>query len=339
MVDKRIKYFLYFLMIISLFLSIKNRVNAAELATSDFPRYSVSTGSNSSSVIDNIGNHFTNKGSGTIMFTFVNHPGISGPSLYSVRAIASDGVAMPCDLGTASYFRDSGTENVIYTAKCLVNLSNKSLNRFQFQFNSTGQIIYYGTSMQFNANDYSAYISSINHYSALMTDSIQSIQGLVNQINTNIATNNINMINAINNQTNQQHQDSQNTQQKIEDVNNTIKDSSVDTSNANNTFDSLNSNMASNSTISDLLLMPITLLQKILNAMSGTCSAINTGQLLGQDFVLPCISIPDLIGSALWSVIDVIGSGALAYAIGKKFVMIFNSFTNLKEGGLESAYD
>ena len=317
MVDKRLKYILYFLMIISLFLSIKNRVNASEITQAvkyvNGQTKSVAIGNgtyagisikyNTSAITDSPEkiSYYINNNDHT------NYKYVSG--FLRIEEPSNAPIIRPIILymGSDCVVNDSiGGNTYLIGWTCENNGSGwlDILNQFPYGITSIYVSRYPTYSQSLNtSNDYTTAINTISNNSQNTANNTYYIK------------------------------------EGITDTNNTLKDSNVDTSNADSTFSNLNSNMASNGTISSLLLMPITLLQKILNAMSGTCSAINTGQLLGEDFILPCISIPDLIGSGLWSVIDVIGSGALAYAIGKKFIKIFNQFTNLKEGGLESAYD
>lgn len=96
----------------------------------------------------------------------------------------------------------------------------------------------------------------------------------------------------------------QNTQ-AVQETNNTIKDSNVDTDSASSSFSDLESQMASNGTISSLLTMPITLLQKLLSGLSGNCSAYPI-EIFGYNMTFECIQPTQYIGSTLWNIIDVV---------------------------------
>lgn len=123
------------------------------------------------------------------------------------------------------------------------------------------------------------------------------------------------------------------TKNAIEDTNNTLKDDSIDNNNTSSTLEDLSEDLPTNSVISDLLLLPVRLFQSILNSINGSCSPFNLGSLYGSDLSLPCINIENLIGSTLWSVIDILFCGAFVLIIRKKFVDIFESLTELKNGG------
>ena len=129
------------------------------------------------------------------------------------------------------------------------------------------------------------------------------------------------------------------TSQKLDDLNDTMKDESApsnsDVSSKASEWASLN---ASDTPISVMLLMPITLLNAYSNGLNGTCSPYNLGNLYGTDLILPCINISNYIGATLWNVIDVLFSGLMIYAMGKKFVRIFNDFTNLRDNQVDELY-
>jgi hypothetical protein len=127
-------------------------------------------------------------------------------------------------------------------------------------------------------------------------------------------------------------------QQQIEAQNKTndiLSDDNVDSSNATNTLTNLSNSTASNSVISDLLLLPVRLFQNIVNSINGSCSPFNLGSLYNSTLVLPCINMSNLIGSTLWSVIDILFCGSFILVIRKKFVDIFENLSELKNGGNE----
>lgn len=123
------------------------------------------------------------------------------------------------------------------------------------------------------------------------------------------------------------------TKKAIEDTNDTLKDDSIDDNNTSSTLEDLSEDLPTNSVISDLLLLPVRLFQSILNSINGSCSSFNLGSLYGSDLTLPCINIENLIGSNLWSVIDILFCGAFILIIRKKFVDIFHNLTDLRNGG------
>lgn len=123
------------------------------------------------------------------------------------------------------------------------------------------------------------------------------------------------------------------TNEELKKTNDTLNDDTIDDSNTTDTLDDLSKNLPSNSVISDLLLLPVSLFQNIVNSINGTCSAFNLGSLYGSNLTLPCINIENLIGSSLWSVIDILFCGAFILVIRKKFVDIFHNLTDLRNGG------
>ena len=126
----------------------------------------------------------------------------------------------------------------------------------------------------------------------------------------------------------------------VDNVNNSLNNLNGNITNSNvsvddSDFNNMNSNIATNSVISDLLLLPVTLFQSILNSVNGTCSSFTLGRLFGTNLTMPCINVQSYLGSALYSVIDVLISGFFILSIRKKFVDIFNHITSLKDGGNE----
>lgn len=121
-----------------------------------------------------------------------------------------------------------------------------------------------------------------------------------------------------------------------EEILDSITDDDIDSSFQNQTMNDINSQMASNNVISDLLLLPVRMYQSILNSLgSNSCVAYNLGSLYGTNLQLPCIQVQNYIGSELWTTIDLIFCGMFILVIRKKFVDIFNNMTNLKNGGNE----
>lgn len=128
----------------------------------------------------------------------------------------------------------------------------------------------------------------------------------------------------------------QNTQDIIDsqnNINNSINDSTTDA--PNNDVNSMNSKVASNNSITQLLTLPITLFQNVLNNINGSCSSYNLGALYGHNLTLPCINLGSILGSTLWGVIDVLISGLFILSFRKKMVDIFNHMSSLNDRGNE----
>lgn len=122
------------------------------------------------------------------------------------------------------------------------------------------------------------------------------------------------------------------------DINSSINDSNIDTNQTSSDTTSWSNMNTSNSTITNLLTLPIQLLQAYTNGMSGTCSSFTLGTLFGTTITLPCIDIGNLIGSGLWTTIDILFSGFMIFAIAKKLIKIFNDFTNLRSNQVDELY-
>lgn len=127
----------------------------------------------------------------------------------------------------------------------------------------------------------------------------------------------------------------QQTTQAVQDQTNTIKDDSIDESGTSSSINDLSNNNASNGTISSLLTLPITLYERVLNSISGSCSTWNLGSLFNHNLVLPCIDLADLLGSTLYGIIDILISGLFILGFRKKMVDIFNHMTTLNDRGNE----
>lgn len=131
----------------------------------------------------------------------------------------------------------------------------------------------------------------------------------------------------------------QQTTNAINGVNDSINNDTVSPNSENSsTAQSWASQSASDSVVSDMVLMPITLLNAFSSGFNGSCQAYNLGSLYGTNLTLPCINISNYLGATLWGIIDVLMSGFLIYGIGKKFVRVFNDFTNLKDSQVDELY-
>lgn len=92
--------------------------------------------------------------------------------------------------------------------------------------------------------------------------------------------------------------------------------------------------MADDTPISDLVLMPINYMNKMINAFSNQCMTYNIDfGILGTDYVLhfPCIRVEDWVGSSAWHIIDMLVCFFMIYEIGMLAVTIFNDFTSLRD--------
>lgn len=128
------------------------------------------------------------------------------------------------------------------------------------------------------------------------------------------------------------------TNQSINNVNDSINNDEIDNNSTSSTTSQWNSKNASDTAISDFLLMPIHLIQAYLNGMNSSCTPFNLGTLFNHELILPCINIGGLLGDAIWVIIDILFSGFMILALGKRFVKIFNDFTNLRDNQIDEIY-
>lgn len=126
------------------------------------------------------------------------------------------------------------------------------------------------------------------------------------------------------------------TNSKLDEMNDTLTNSNID--GADSSASEWADKSLSDNVVADMVTMPITLLQAYLNGFNGTCKTFNLGSLMGSDLSLPCINLQNYFGATLWSVIDILFSGFMIFALGKKFVKIFNDFTNLKDTQVNELY-
>lgn len=119
-------------------------------------------------------------------------------------------------------------------------------------------------------------------------------------------------------------------------VNDSLNDDSIDEENAEQAVEDLDTMISSNSNVSDLITMPITMFQTLVNSLdSRSCSSISLGSLYGHNLTLPCIRPSTYLGSGIVNTIDLILCGLFALVIRKKVVDIFNNITSLKDRGNE----
>lgn len=83
--------------------------------------------------------------------------------------------------------------------------------------------------------------------------------------------------------------------------------------------------------VSDIVTMPLTLLNAYMDGMSSTCSPINLGTLYGASITLPCIDISNKLGSNLWGTIDGLMSIFMIYNIAMLILSMYNKLTELED--------
>lgn len=171
------------------------------------------------------GNVFVNQGNGTIIWSLLlhyegaNNDGV-GP-ITQVR-IGNNVEQFVCDIGSPTWYYDSGKEMIFMTLKCPVTLANgRGINNFSIDA-YTGfarGIIYPGAIMSFtsNTNEADTIVNAINTSTTAIINADTSNTGnLANAITQNTT----NLIYAITGQSNQAHQDAQQIQNNIENIEN-----------------------------------------------------------------------------------------------------------------------
>lgn len=121
--------------------------------------------------------------------------------------------------------------------------------------------------------------------------------------------------------------------QVLNDSVNNLNDTLNDTSqpNTNQDISDMEDMVASDTPISDLITMPLTLINAYINGVNSTCSPVNLGNLYGSDLILPCINLEQRFGSNLWGIIDAFFSLFMCYNIGMLFVSAFDGLTSLRD--------
>ena len=115
----------------------------------------------------------------------------------------------------------------------------------------------------------------------------------------------------------------------INNLNDTLNDTSQP--NTNQDINDMDNMVASDTPISDLITMPLTLVNAYINGINSSCSSVNLGNLYGTDLILPCINLEQRLGSNLWHTIDSFFSIFMCYNIGMLFITAFDGITSLRD--------
>lgn len=87
----------------------------------------------------------------------------------------------------------------------------------------------------------------------------------------------------------------------------------------------------SNTPISDLVTLPLTLLNSIYNGISGSCSNWSLLLPFNHTILLQCFTISDYVGSSVATIIDCAICLFMAYRIILLFIAVFNDITTLSD--------
>lgn len=122
----------------------------------------------------------------------------------------------------------------------------------------------------------------------------------------------------------------QQTNERLDGIKDSINDDTPPE--VNNAFGDIK--LDKDSAISDLLLLPIKYLQRMLNLSSKTCSpySLNFG-IFGSNYILklPCINLQSFFGSQLWTTIDYLICFFMIYEIVMLFIKAFEDLTSLRD--------
>lgn len=116
------------------------------------------------------------------------------------------------------------------------------------------------------------------------------------------------------------------TNQAINDVNDSLNDDT-----APDTPDFSDLDVADDSVISDLVTMPITIAEHILDAFNDTCSNYTIPFFNNTTLTLPCFTIGDYVGDNVASVIDLAIILFMIYNIAMLAISAFNDLTSLRD--------
>lgn len=185
-----------------------------------------------------------------------------------------------------------------------------------FNFKPTTGVSSWSVNIPFDSSWFRSY--SIDSY--LLQDSgSNDTQVIIN--NNNINTQNI--IDSQNNTTN-----------AINDINDTLQDTTIDNQAIGNEL--ANITTITDTPITDLLTLPVTLLQRLYNSLSNSCSSYSIPFGFGlTDYTLnlPCINLghEKYLGRVVWGTIDDLICLIMVFSIFKMIIWFYSSWTTLKD--------
>lgn len=120
----------------------------------------------------------------------------------------------------------------------------------------------------------------------------------------------------------------QNGNQAISD---SILDDTIDDFIGSQQLDEIGGQLSTDTPITDLLALPITLIRAIITGINGTCSSFNLGALWGVGLTIPCINPELYLGSNLWNLIDLLFCGFMIFNIAQLMIHDFDSLSNAED--------
>lgn len=169
----------------------------------------------------------------------------------------------------------------------------------------------------------SDFASLTEHFYTPYITSVPSVPDNSAQLNNikNLQQNTLNSVQSVQSQVTQ-------VQGQLTDIDDTLKDDTVDDSSLN--IDDKSADLG-NSPVSDLITLPIKLLTNIYDGFSGSCVSYNLGSLFGTDLIFPCINLESILGSFLWGLIDSLCCIFLIYKIAMLFVSMWTKIVTMKD--------
>lgn len=117
------------------------------------------------------------------------------------------------------------------------------------------------------------------------------------------------------------------------ELNDTLSDNDV-SDNTNSTINGLLGSKTEQETfgpVADLLLLPLTLFRALYNGFNNSCSPFNLGTLFNTQLILPCINLSNILGSNLYTILDVAISLFMIYNIILMCINIYDKITSFKD--------
>lgn len=242
--------------------------------------------------------------------------GSSGVNVGGRYVITSPSFASTLDqrvIGSSTYYKSS------YLGFSFTSPLTSSSGFIQLDLQSASRILF------FNMTGY-----TVNQTSCTSSTPSTDLSPIINNDNRNTT----NIINNNNNNTQQIINSQNETTNAINDVNDTLQDTEIE-------GESIGGKLAdigeiSDTPITDLITLPITLLQRIYNSINGSCSSYSLPfgfGLTNYTLNLPCIDLghEKYLGRVVWGVIDDLFCIFMLFFLFKMIVWFYTNWSTLKD--------
>lgn len=264
---------------------------------------------------------FANKGEGTVLFTVT----VMGTHyVKSIELYQTAQAGYTCDVGSVQNYYDNTTQVVIYTATCPMNIGSTGIYKVRINGNTNGNTVFptFSGFFTFVSKDSPPidYSTAINGVISATNDSITAIGNLRNDtqaIQSDLNTNFNNQISAINTQTD-----------AINNLNDNIMADYNGPSNSDidaiNSLDGIFTN-EDQDVIRGILLFPTRLFIILASALdSNSCVTYSFGYLLGTEIYLPCLNYKNIIGTNLYTIIDIVFGLCVLYGLVRYIIHLYD---------------